>query len=66
MGISIYLLLALGLKGGVELGAASLGSILGPVIVTLMIGCITPISAYLILRKLGRFSVSNSAAIAAH
>ncbi len=66
MGLSIYLLLALGLKGGVELAEASLSSILGPVIVTLAIGCITPISSYLILRKLGRFSISNAAAIAAH
>lgn len=66
MGISIYLLLALGLKGGVELAEASLSSIIGPVIVTLIIGCITPISAYFILRKLGKFSISDAAAIAAH
>lgn len=65
-GISIYLLLALGLKGGVELAEASLSSIALPVIVTLIIGCTTPISSYLTLRRLGRFSVADSAAIAAH
>ncbi|NDC38612.1 MAG: sodium-dependent bicarbonate transport family permease [Proteobacteria bacterium] len=66
MGISIYLLLALGLKGGVELSHSSFSAIIGPAAVTLLIGCITPLSAYLILRRLGRFSISDSAAIAAH
>ncbi|MBX7143697.1 MAG: sodium-dependent bicarbonate transport family permease [Oligoflexia bacterium] len=66
LGISIYLLLALGLKGGVELAEASFSSIISPVLVTLLIGCITPISSYLILRKLGRFSVADAAGIAAH
>lgn len=66
MGISIYLLLALGLKGGVELAHSSWNEILGPIGITLLIGCVTPISAYLILRRIGRFSTSDSAAIAAH
>lgn len=66
VGISIYLLLALGLKGGVELAEASFASIAGPVGVTLALGCITPITSYLILRKIGRFSVSDAAGIAAH
>ncbi len=66
IGISIYLLLALGLKGGVELAEAPLDSILKPAIITLLLGIITPISAYLILRRLGKFSVSNAAGIAAH
>ncbi len=66
MGISIYLLLGLGLKGGVELSHASFSAIAGPIGITLLLGCITPISAYLILRKLGRFTVSDAAAIAAH
>lgn len=66
MGISIYLLLALGLKGGVELAQASFGNIILPVLITLAIGCITPVTSYVILRKLGKFSSSNAAAIAAH
>lgn len=64
--LSIYLLLALGLKGGVSLSTASLGEISGPMLVTLLLGCATPISAYLILRRLGRFSTDDSGAIAAH
>jgi hypothetical protein len=66
LGISAYLLLALGLKGGVELAEASVGTILGPLGATLLLGCLTPISAYLIVRKLGRFSVADAAGIAAH
>lgn len=66
MGISLYLLLALGLKGGVELAEASLASIMGPALITVLIGCITPLTAYGILRRFGRFSVADSAGIAAH
>jgi hypothetical protein len=66
MGISIYLLLALGLKGGVELAKAPFAIIALPVFVTIVIGCVTPISSFLILRRLGKFGVSDAAAIAAH
>ena len=66
MGISIYLLLAIGLKGGVELADSSFNSIIGPALITLLLGGITPVSSYLILRKIGKFSISDSAAIAAH
>ena len=66
LGISIFLLFAIGLKGGVELAAAPFSVIIYPAIATLIIGAITPISSYLTLRKLGRFSVADSAGIAAH
>jgi uncharacterized protein len=65
-GISIYLLLALGLKGGVELSHSSFDEIVWPVVITLVLGCITPVTSYLTLRKLGRFSIADSAGIAAH
>ncbi len=64
--LSIYLLLALGLKGGVELSHSSVDSIALPALVTLLLGCITPISAYFLLRKLGRFSSIDAAGMAAH
>ncbi|MFO1003319.1 MAG: sodium-dependent bicarbonate transport family permease [Planctomycetaceae bacterium] len=64
--LSIYLLFALGLKGGVELSHSSLASISGPALVTILLGCLTPVSAYLVLRRMGRFSVADSAGIAAH
>jgi hypothetical protein len=66
LGFSLYLLLALGLKGGVELGAASFSAISGPAIGTLILGCLTPVIAYSILRRIGKFSVADSAGIAAH
>jgi uncharacterized protein len=65
-GLSIYLLWSLGLHGGAELAHASLSAIARPAAVTLLIGCITPVSAYLTLRYLGRFGEADSAGIAAH
>lgn len=64
--LSIYLLFALGLKGGVELTHASAGDIVWPVGVTILLGCLTPVTAYLGMRHVGGFSVADSAAVAAH
>lgn len=64
--LSIYLLWALGLQGGVELRHASVGAIALPAGATLLLGCITPLTTYGVLRRLGRFSVSDAAGIAAH
>ncbi len=64
--LSIYLLLALGLKGGVELSESTLQAIAFPALATIALGCITPISAYLAMRKLGKFDAVNAAGLAAH
>ncbi len=64
--LSIFLLWSLGLQGGVELHKASFDAIAWPAAVTLLLGCITPVSTYFVLRKLGRFSIPDSAGIAAH
>ena len=64
--LSIYLLLALGLKGGVELSHSRIDVIAWPAMVTVLLGCITPVSSYLVLRKLGRFGIADAAGIAAH
>lgn len=64
--ISVYLLLALGLKGGVELAHASFETIAWPAAVTIFLGCLTPVTSYLVLRHIGRFSVADAAGIAAH
>lgn len=66
IGISIYLLLAIGLKGGAALSETPLVSFLGPALVTLVLGVSIPIVAYVILRRLGRFEVADAAALAAH
>mgnify|MGYP002783417661 FL=1 len=65
-GLSIYLLFALGLKGGVELAHTGFAAIALPAAATIALGCITPVTAYLALRRLGKFSTSDAAAIAAH
>lgn len=65
-GISIYLLLALGLKGGVELSHSSVAAIFWPAVATIALGCITPLTSYFVLRRLGRFSIADAAGIAAH
>lgn len=64
--ISIYLLFALGLKGGVELAHSTFATIARPAAVTLLLGCITPLTAYAAVRWIGRFSAADAAGIAAH
>ena len=64
--LGIYLLLVLGLKGGVELAQSSFDVIFWPAVVTLLLGCITPVSSYVVLRRWGKFSAADAAGIAAH
>jgi uncharacterized protein len=64
--LSIYLLFALGLKGGVELSESTLSAIAWPAAVTLLLGCLTPVTSFTTLRFLGRFSAADAAGIAAH
>ncbi len=64
--ISVYLLFALGLKGGVELAHASFSAIVAPALATLLLGCITPLTAYAVMLKIGGFSHADSAGMAAH
>ncbi len=65
-GLSIYLLFALGLKGGVELSRTSWEAIALPAAVTLLLGVVTPLTAYAVLRRAGRLSIADAAGIAAH
>jgi hypothetical protein len=64
--LSIYLLLALGLKGGVELSHCDPAQIVWPAAATLLLGCVTPVTSFLVLRHLGRFGAADAAGIAAH
>lgn len=65
-GLSIYLLFAIGLKGGVAISNTDPGELVLPVAGTLALGVLTPLSAFLILLKLGRLDRTNAAATAAH
>jgi uncharacterized protein len=68
--ISIVLLMSIGFIGGHELAKEvhehGLTTIWQPALVTLFLGCATPISAFVVLRFLGRMSFADSAGIAAH
>ena len=65
-GLSIYLLFAIGMKGGVELSETPMAVFAWPALLTLGLGLLTPLTAYVVLRRLGKLDVVNSAAIAAH
>jgi hypothetical protein len=64
--LSTYLLLAIGLKGGIQLSKIGIGGLIYPALGTLAIGVITPLIAFLIVRKLGKLGQADSAALAAH
>jgi hypothetical protein len=64
--LSAYLLLAIGLKGGVELAKTSLTQLAAPFGGTLVLGIGIPLLAFAILRFLARFSRVDAAALAAH
>ena len=65
-GLSIYLLLAIGLKGGAALAVASPAELALPAAMTLLAGVLTPVSAFFIMRRFGRLDATDSAAVAAH
>lgn len=65
-GLSIYLLLAIGLKGGVELARQPVLSVLPQAVAVILLGLILPLIAYPFLRQIGRFDRPNAASIAAH
>ncbi|TVP78346.1 MAG: sodium-dependent bicarbonate transport family permease [Puniceicoccaceae bacterium] len=64
--LSIYLLFAIGLKGGVALSNTSPQELVGPVFATLLFGILTPISAYFFLKSFGKLGRVDAAASAAH
>ncbi|MDZ4815653.1 MAG: sodium-dependent bicarbonate transport family permease [Verrucomicrobiota bacterium] len=64
--LSLYLLIVIGMKGGVELSKTSIQSIGLPVMGALALGIVIPLVAYAILKYVGKFSVPDAAAIAAH
>lgn len=64
--LSIYLLLALGLKGGTQLAGVSAPALAGQAALAVAMGCVLPVLAFAILRYPGGLDRSNAAAIAAH
>jgi hypothetical protein len=64
--LSIYLLIAIGLKGGVELARQEALHILPQAIAVVGMGVVIPLIAFPILYKLGRLDRFNAASIAGH
>jgi hypothetical protein len=64
--LSIFLLLAIGLKGGVELAKLPFAGVAMQSGAVVAMGFILPLPAYAVLRGLGRFARPDAASIAAH
>jgi hypothetical protein len=64
--LSIFILLAIGLKGGVELAKQPMGELVATGLVIVAVGALIPLFAFPVLRYLGRLSRADSASIAAH
>ena len=66
LGLTIYLLVAIGFKGGVAVSAAGLGAVWLPALAAMALGALIPLWTYPILRCVGRLPAVDAAAIGAH
>jgi len=64
--LSIFLLLAIGLKGGVELARYPLLDVALPALAVVTGGALIPLAAFPILRRIGKLSRADAGSIAAH
>jgi hypothetical protein len=64
--LTIYLLMAIGFKGGSALAATSLSVLFLPLVMTLVVGACIPLGVFFATRGLLKMNVSNAAALAAH
>jgi hypothetical protein len=66
VGMTIYLLVAIGFKGGVAIAAAGLGQVWLPLLAAIALGALIPLWTYPVLRRGGGLPAVDAAAIAAH
>jgi hypothetical protein len=66
LGLTIYLLFAIGLKGGMKLSQTNIADFYKPGIAAVVICCIIPIWTFIALHKIGKFDPINAAALSAH
>ncbi|MFM1769680.1 MAG: hypothetical protein RJA22_2209 [Verrucomicrobiota bacterium] len=64
--LTIYLLTAIGFKGGVAIAEAGLGKVWLPALAAMLLGTCIPLWTYPVLRWAGRLPAVDAAAIAAH
>jgi hypothetical protein len=65
-GLVLYLLTAIGLKGGAEIHEVGFRSIWATLLAAAFLGAFIPCVGFVILRKIGKFSVHDAAAVAGH
>ncbi|WNF38163.1 sodium-dependent bicarbonate transport family permease [Bacillaceae bacterium IKA-2] len=63
--LSIYLLIAIGLKGGIELSNYTLAAVTKPILGTLFLGSLIPIITFFIIRKFTKLDINNAIGLAA-
>jgi hypothetical protein len=66
IGLTLYLLAAIGLKGGAEIREVGVLAIWMPLLGAMVLGIVIPIAGFFILRYLGKFNIYDAAAIAGH
>ena len=64
--ISIYLLFAIGLKGGFDLARSPVGSFGSAAGVAVLLGLAIPLLSFFLLRLLGRMTAANAISVAIH
>lgn len=64
--ITIYLLFAIGFKGGIEISRTGLVELIAPGLMSIFLGILIPSYCYPLLRRAGKLSREDSASIAAH
>ncbi len=66
LGLTIYLLVAIGFKGGVAISRAGISVVWLPAMFAIVIGTLVPLWSYPLLRFVGRLPPVDAAAIAGH
>ena len=65
--LAIYFMIAIGFKGGVEINKTGIDNgLYDSILISVLIGVITPLIAFLILKYIGHLDNINSGAISAH
>lgn len=64
--LTIYLLFAIGLKGGMKLDGLSIGVVGGPLVAAVALSALIPVWCFFLLKKLVHLDSANAGAVAAH
>ncbi|GAB4170278.1 MAG: sodium-dependent bicarbonate transport family permease [Terrimicrobiaceae bacterium] len=64
--MTIYLLFAIGLKGGAKLDGVTFGEFWRPLVAAVFLSLAIPVWCYYLMKRFGRLDSVNSAALAAH